>query len=221
MTSLYRGSLKHKDRPGTGRKGTLYPEWTHAAGTVGRQILTEHGFRGGLHPCLFWYLSLVIDWLVRNWAWLLHEENFAWPEKSGQPAAVATLVALERTIASPDDSDREAYQAIHAWWSRHALRAADSSAVYPDIYLRRVADDIEISWLARQPEYAPDGFSLTLGPGYALLPVSAVAKPLWQFLEWATQSAPVTNDADHAIVADLNTRFALLYETPLSQLEQC
>lgn len=29
MTSIYRGSLKHKNRPSTGRKGTLCPEWTH------------------------------------------------------------------------------------------------------------------------------------------------------------------------------------------------
>ena len=35
MTSLYRGSLKHKDRPSTGRKGTLCPEWTHIAGDTG------------------------------------------------------------------------------------------------------------------------------------------------------------------------------------------
>ncbi len=188
--------------------------------TVGRQVLTEHRFRGELHDHLSWYLSPVIDWFVRDWTWLLHEESYAWLDKSGQAAAVATLSALDRAIASPDDKDREAYQAIHAWWSRHALRAADSSAVYPDIYFRRVADDIEISWLARQPEYAPNDFFLTLAPGYALLPVSAVAKPLWQFLEWATESAPVTNDADHAIVADLKTRFALLRETPISQLEQ-
>lgn len=36
MTSTYRGSLKHKRRPATGLKGTLCPEWTHAA--------TEKGF---------------------------------------------------------------------------------------------------------------------------------------------------------------------------------
>lgn len=35
MTSLYRGSLKHKDRPSTGRKGTLCPEWTHVADDSG------------------------------------------------------------------------------------------------------------------------------------------------------------------------------------------
>ena len=31
-SSPYRGSLKHKNRPARGRKGTLCPEWTHAAG---------------------------------------------------------------------------------------------------------------------------------------------------------------------------------------------
>lgn len=188
--------------------------------TVGRQVLTEHRFRGEPHDCLSWYLSPVIDWFVRNWTWLLHEENFAWLDKFGQPAAVATLSALEKTIVSPDNTSRKAYQAIHAWWSRHALRAADASAIYPDIYFRRVADDIEISWLARQPEYAPDGFFLMLVPGYALLPVSAVAKPLWEFLEWATQSAPVVNDADQAIITDFKDRFAQLRKTPISQLEQ-
>lgn len=187
--------------------------------TVGHQVLTEHKFRGEFRDHLSWYLSPVVDWLVRHWTWLFHEECYAWPDKSGQPAAIATFSALERTIASFDETERKAYQAIHAWWSRHALRASDSSAIYPDIYFRRVADDIEISWLARQPEHAPDGFFLALVPGYALLPVCAVAGPLWQFLEWATQSAPVTNDVDQAVVERLNERLEQLQQTPASQLE--
>ena len=32
---VYRGSNKHKDRPARGRKGTLCPEWTHWAGSLG------------------------------------------------------------------------------------------------------------------------------------------------------------------------------------------
>lgn len=31
----YRGSLKHKNRPSTGMKGTLCPEWTHSAAAQG------------------------------------------------------------------------------------------------------------------------------------------------------------------------------------------
>jgi len=188
--------------------------------TVCGQVLTQHRFRGATHDCLSWYLSPVIDWLIRNWTWLLHEERYAWLDKSGQPAAVATLSALERTICSPDETDRRTYGDVHTWWSRHALRAADSSAVYPDIYFRRVADDIEISWLSRQPEFAPQGFSLMLAPGYALLPVTAVAEPLWQFLAWATESAPAFEKADREITAGLKARFESLREIPVSQLEQ-
>lgn len=188
--------------------------------TVGGQVLTEHRFRGESHAGLSWYLSPVIDWLIRNWTWLLHEEHYAWPDKSGLPAAVATISALERTISSPDETERRAYESIHAWWSRHAFRAADSSAVYPDIYFRRVADDIEVSWLARQPDFVPEGFSLTLAPGYALLPISAVAEPLWHFLKWATESAPATSDADQAVATELRKRFVALQKIPLKQLEQ-
>lgn len=44
--SAYRGSPKHKDRPATGRKGTLCPEWTHTteAGGLGNDI-TGHDWR--------------------------------------------------------------------------------------------------------------------------------------------------------------------------------
>ena len=33
MADAYRGSLKHKDRPARGRKGTICPEWTHIGPT--------------------------------------------------------------------------------------------------------------------------------------------------------------------------------------------
>lgn len=45
--SLYRGSLKHKNRPAQGRKGTCCPEWTHQtaaggfAGDVSRHSWAE------------------------------------------------------------------------------------------------------------------------------------------------------------------------------------
>lgn len=36
---IYRGSTKHKDRPGHGAKGTLCPEWTH--NTSNRRLGTD------------------------------------------------------------------------------------------------------------------------------------------------------------------------------------
>lgn len=38
MTDVYRGSLKHKNRPANGRKGTICPEWTHTRGDTGEKM---------------------------------------------------------------------------------------------------------------------------------------------------------------------------------------
>ena len=187
--------------------------------TIGNQVLTEHGSGGQSKEYLSWYLSPIVDWLIDSWTWLFHEEGYAWVDKTGGPAAIATLSVLERTIASSSETDRELYRRAQDWWRRHALRAADSSALYPDVYFRRTGDDIEISWLDRQPAHAPDGFALTLLPGYATLPVRAVAEPLWQFLDWATRSATAANEADKAIVESLKKRFEDLRRTPFTNLE--
>src|SRR5271156_22314 len=45
--SKYRGSLKHKNRPALGRKGTLCPEWTHNVTGVGFNTDTfAHNWKG-------------------------------------------------------------------------------------------------------------------------------------------------------------------------------
>ncbi|CAG2145179.1 ImmA/IrrE family metallo-endopeptidase [Cupriavidus plantarum] len=149
----------------------------------------------------------------------MHEQGYAWSDKSGEPAAAATFVALERAIASSDPHHLALYKRTQDWWRRHSLRAADASALYPDVYFRRMADDIEISWLDRQPSFAPDGFLLALRPGYALLPVRAVAEPLWQFLDWATTTAITQSEADTSRVALLRSDFLKLRRTPVSELE--
>lgn len=188
--------------------------------TVGHKILTQHDFGGSSRDYLSWYLAPVVEWFIDSWTWLFHEEGYTWVDKSGGSAAIATFSALERYIGSSSEGGRENYRRTQAWWSRHAFRAADASALYPDVFFRRVADDIEISWLDRQPAYPPDGFSLGLLTGCATLPVSAAAEPLWQFIDWATRSAIVNNDDDRQIVESLRRRFEQLRRTPVSELER-
>ncbi|CAG9183069.1 hypothetical protein [Cupriavidus pampae] len=178
--------------------------------TVGNQVLTENRFGQSSRDHLSWYLSPVLDWLITSWTWLFHEEGYAWLDKSGDSAAVATISAIKRTIASSSDAEHDLYKLTQEWWQRHALRAADSSALYPDVYFRRVGDDIEISWLDRQPSYAPDGLAIALLPGCAVLPVRAVAEPLWQFLDWATSTATPVFDADVLRIATLRNAFGSL-----------
>jgi Zn-dependent peptidase ImmA (M78 family) len=174
---------------------------------------------GAVEDHLSWYLSPIFEWLLSQWTWLFHEEAYTWPEKSGAPAAVATFSALGRYIAPEDEALSATYQEVQGWWRRHALRAADPSAVYPDICLRRLDDDIEISWGGRQPSFAPDGFALMISPGFVVLPVEAVVTPLWQFLEWGTSTAQGANPADREMISGLQARLQQLKKAPLRQLE--
>lgn len=187
--------------------------------TVGHQVLTARRYNGAEYGHIAWYLAPLLEWLLKQWTSILHEEAYTWPERRGAPAASAVFAALGRSIASPDEAEQDQYSAIQAWWMRHALRAADPSALFPDLCLRRLGDDIEISWTGRQPVYAPEGFYLTSPPGYALFEVAAVATPLWRFLEWAIGTATGVTARDREAIEHMNSRFAQLKQTPLKALE--
>ena len=145
--------------------------------TVGHQVLTARRYNGTEGGYIAWYLSPLLEWVLNHWTSIFHEEAYSWREKAGTPAASAVFAALGRWIGSSDDAERDEYRMVQGWWMRHALRAADPSALYPDLCLRRLGDDIEISWTGRQPVYAPEGFALTYPPGYATFEVAAVAAP--------------------------------------------
>jgi Zn-dependent peptidase ImmA (M78 family) len=187
--------------------------------TVGRQTLTARRFGDSHRDCISWYVYPLLEWFIQNWTWIFHEESYSWDEKAGMPAAPASVAALGQYIGSSDNDERASYRDIHGWWKRHALRAADSSALYPDICFRRVEDDVEISWSARQPQFAPEEMSLVLAPGFATLSIDAVAKPVWDFLAWSLKTAPVVTHHDRKDLDELSRRFQQLKRTPLKELE--
>ncbi len=186
---------------------------------VGGVTLTEHRIHGESKESLQWYLGPLVAWLLSQWKWLMHEEAYAWPTVSGDSAAFTAEADLERYMGSEYPKDRDVYKEIRSWWMRHALRSADPSALYPSIFIRRFEDNIEVSWLDKQPEFAPDGYELNLNPGSALFAVEEVAQPLWKFLEWATNEAQGVTKEDWAQVDALREQFAIVKCTNISELE--
>lgn len=189
--------------------------------TVRNLVLTRHEFTGNDRDEVHWYLLPFFEWLATNWVSLLHEERFGWRDNHAAPAATAVFLALRRLIDARSEWEQAEYAAVQGWWARHALRAADSSALFPDLVIRRLVDDIEISWTARQPSYAPDGYRFILAPGAATLPVSEVAAPLWEALAWAVSAPPADLDADdRKSIAKLEQKIEELQNLPLAALEQ-
>jgi Zn-dependent peptidase ImmA (M78 family) len=158
--------------------------------TIGDHVVTKSRRGATSQKYIAWYLSPFLSWLAQNWAFLLHEEEFAWTEKSAAPSAVACHRAMEDWIAAEDDFGKKRYREAQAWYRRHALRSVSEGGLFPDVFIRRFVDDIELSWTADAPLFAPDGFTFVTDPGFARLAVSDVAVPLWEALNWAASTPP-------------------------------
>jgi Zn-dependent peptidase ImmA (M78 family) len=186
---------------------------------VGGVVLTAHRAHGQPMDAIHWYLGPMVSWVLRQWKWLMHEEAYTWQTRSSDSAALTVAADLERYIASEYAPDRAIYKTVYEWWTRHALRSSDSSALYPDVFIRRVDDHVEISWLDRQPEFSPEGFELNLMPGTALFSVEDVARPLWDFLRWALDTAPSVTEDDRRQVNVLRAQLNSLSHTDAAELE--
>ena len=155
-----------------------------------------------------WYLLPIASWLADNWEPLLHQEEFAWPERSAAPAAAVVMRRLHSLIDARDGKGRNDYKRAQDWRATHALSAAANGGLLPDLFLRRYLDTVELSWSSGAPLFAPDQFRFTSEPGVAYLPVAEVATPLWKAVNWLveTGAAQPMDDADRAALQTVADR---------------
>ncbi len=164
--------------------------------TAAGVCLTASGLDGHRQSHVGWYLSPLLGWLADNWHALLHEERYSWPSKTVGPAAIACRRALG-WIAADDPNGEENWCNAQAWYGRHGIRFAATGGIFPDLFVRRFADDIELSWSGLPAEFSPPGLAFESAAGQLRLPVMAVAKPLWRTLCWAAEHIPPEH-AEHA-----------------------
>ena len=137
--------------------------------------------------------------------------------KIGGPAAIACRRSL-RWIADP----HRAATASNAqnWYKRHGLRSAAAGGIFPDLFIRRLADDIELSWSGREAEYSPPGFRFESGAGQARLPVTVVGAAIARALEWVAENPPRSPASYRANIAALRDRVRSLHELTVVSVER-
>ena len=165
-----------------------------------------------------WYLAPFLEWLATNWVPLLHEERLPWPNPGGGPAATACNHALEEWMTADDPHGRQHYANAQGWYSRHGIRSAAAGGIFPDMFIRRMADDIELSWSGRPMAFTQDGLAFESGAGHARLPVAKVADVILRTLDWVVNQPPKSSAPYQEDIAALRTKVAALHSVEYAEL---
>jgi len=160
--------------------------WGYFSIWAGGENLCSHVEQGETVAAAHWYMLPFIEWFVDNWDALLHEEKL--PLKNAGSSAAESLLRTKMPPLSLKEIDEfEWLDKWAAWWHRHSLRTNRDGGVFPDLYIRRYRDMLELSTGAEPPPDIPeDVFFLTPRRTYRVDPVSA-ANSLFVVLTGATQ----------------------------------
>jgi hypothetical protein len=139
-----------------------------------------------------WYLAPFIRWFADHWGPLLHEERFPRGLQLGELSRARTARDAYLSVLETRGDDLIAFEPWQHWASRHGVRWAAEGGLTPDIFIRRVGDDIEVSWGNRlQP--GGEAAQFWIEPGIAHAPVSAVGDALNAALEWFVKQPELAN----------------------------
>jgi hypothetical protein len=143
------------------------------------QNICAHFDQGELLSSVHWYLLPLLEWLVGSWDPLLHEERLP-VRNAGDDAASASTRNRFAPILVDDDEALLWEQESYAWWTRHAIRAARDGGLFPNLFMRRFRDSIELSWDDRPTAGEGQDFKFLASRGLVRLSPSDVAAPLWE-----------------------------------------
>ena len=171
--------------------------WVHGAN------LCAHLEEGETVESAHWYLLPLLEWFVRSWDPMLHEERLPCANNANDG-----WTGLRRnSVPSPalDEQEEEAWEAAwQQWWSRHAMVTASEGGVFPDVVFRRSRDLVEVSWGHGRRIGIPEHVDfLANGPGAVRLKPTEVAEPLYEVVKAAAEYLSRVSP-DSARVRDLN-----------------
>lgn len=138
-------SLYDDPHPMRGVDADTSASWGAIQIWVGGVNVCAHTDQGESLTSAHWYVLPILEWLVERWDALLHEERLP----LGRFATAAEFAGMPNTDVDVDGYwEREELR--YEWHQRHSLRAAAEGGLLPDLKVRRLRDQIELSW-SRSP----------------------------------------------------------------------
>lgn len=158
--------------------------------------LCAHTDQGETLQWSHWYLLPLLEWLTYSWDPLFHEERL--PSSSGKFTTASDLLVASPPImfgAADRPESNAADDRRFDWEQRHSLRSARDGGILPEVHMRRLRDELEISWDNTLIAGAEDAeFQATRG--HALQQPTQVADSLHEILtvavEWLVDQRPAS-----------------------------
>jgi hypothetical protein len=153
---------------------------------AGGENLCAHLEQGEVVLSAHWYMLPLMEWLADNWDPLFHEERL--PLRNDGASAAESLARTRMpSITLKDVDDFEWLDIWSDWWNRHSVRAAREGGLFPDIYLRRYRDRLEVSTGAESLPGMPGDFSFLTPNRIYHADLLASAQAMHQVLSAATE----------------------------------
>lgn len=171
-----------------------YGEWRLIV--RGRSLTRHSRPNGEIRDEVRWYLAPLLQWLGRVWSPLFHEQ---WPPGSigEHENPIVAFEQGERVLLDDDSQTAGRLRAeMQAWRQRHSIWSAAAGGVFPNVWLRRQSDLMEISYDPGPTVGAPSGLEFQFNRGAALVDVGVVARALSAFLEWGRALARAQHHQD-------------------------
>lgn len=148
-----------------------------------------HGGQKVVVDAVTWYLLPMFCWLADNWDPLFHEGKF--PETvdtNGSPNTACNVYGQYESVLCDVESPKglKKFKKWQKWWKRHAFRESSAGGLFPDIFIRRFDNDIELSWGDSRWPGMPEGYCLAK-PGARIMPISEVVPHLHEALTRALE----------------------------------
>lgn len=127
-----------------------------------------------------WNLIYIVEWFSENLKHILSEEPFPLPVE-GQHS----LELLDHCLLFESDNDDEFdawFETKQDWEFKHSWFSNRAGSFLPDVFFRRVNDNIEIAW-NNESTYASEGISFINPMGVEYVPLGAFESTVKNFIE--------------------------------------
>jgi len=127
-----------------------------------------------------WNLINIVEWFSENLKYIFNDEMFPLPVE-GQNS----LELLDNCFSFESDSDEEFdkwFETKQEWEFKHSWFSNRAGSFLPDVFFRRLNDEIEIAW-NNESTYSSEGISFIHPMGIEYVPIDIFESTIKNFIE--------------------------------------